>query len=122
MHTTRSTPLAGSVVAVDVAEAAGVRLEILTGRDKGAERAARLAAAAAHEPVVGSATAIFLFALSLWAGDWLFWIATGVTAYGALYFMAHDGLVHHRWPFKSWKPAKIPSRRVSPVTALPSSR
>ncbi|MCR9148716.1 MAG: ATP-dependent DNA helicase RecG [Rhodobacteraceae bacterium] len=32
-----------------LAEAAGVRLEILTGRDKGAERAAKLAAAAAGE-------------------------------------------------------------------------
>jgi len=50
--------------------------------------------------VVGSGTAIALFALSLWVGDWLFWIATGVTVYGALYFLAHDGLVHHRWPFK----------------------
>lgn len=50
--------------------------------------------------VVGSVTAITLFALSLWLGDLLFWIATGVTVYGALYFMAHDGLVHHRWPFK----------------------
>ena len=50
--------------------------------------------------VVGSAFAITLFALSIWLGDWLFWIATGVTVYGALYFLAHDGLVHHRWPFK----------------------
>jgi beta-carotene 3-hydroxylase len=23
-----------------------------------------------------------------------------MTAYGALYFVAHDGLVHQRWPFK----------------------
>ncbi|MGR3362777.1 MAG: sterol desaturase family protein [Maritimibacter harenae] len=50
--------------------------------------------------VVGSVTAIFLFALSLWLWAGLFWIALGVTIYGALYFMAHDGLVHHRWPFK----------------------
>ena len=27
------------------------------------------------------------------------WIGAGMTAYGALYFVAHDGLVHRRWPF-----------------------
>ena len=26
------------------------------------------------------------------------WIGAGMTAYGALYFIAHDGLVHRRWP------------------------
>ena len=24
----------------------------------------------------------------------------GITSYGALYFIAHDGLVHQRWPFR----------------------
>ncbi|UVW29999.1 sterol desaturase family protein [Massilia sp. H6] len=28
------------------------------------------------------------------------WIGAGMTAYGLLYFVAHDGLVHRRWPFK----------------------
>jgi len=28
------------------------------------------------------------------------WIGAGMTAYGALYFVAHDGLVHQRWPFR----------------------
>lgn len=28
------------------------------------------------------------------------WIGAGMTAYGFLYFVAHDGLVHRRWPFK----------------------
>jgi beta-carotene 3-hydroxylase len=28
------------------------------------------------------------------------WIGAGMTAYGLLYFIAHDGLVHQRWPFK----------------------
>ena len=28
------------------------------------------------------------------------WIGAGMTAYGALYFIAHDGLVHQRWPFR----------------------
>ena len=27
------------------------------------------------------------------------WIGAGMTAYGLLYFIAHDGLVHRRWPF-----------------------
>jgi beta-carotene 3-hydroxylase len=27
------------------------------------------------------------------------WIGAGMTAYGFLYFVAHDGLVHRRWPF-----------------------
>ncbi|WP_034949631.1 sterol desaturase family protein [Erwinia oleae] len=34
-------------------------------------------------------------------GAWpLQWIGAGMTAYGALYFMVHDGLVHQRWPFR----------------------
>ncbi len=45
-----------------------------------------------------------LSVLMFWVGAnyWapLFWIAAGTTAYGVLYFMAHDGLVHKRWPFR----------------------
>ena len=34
-------------------------------------------------------------------GLWpLQWIGAGMTTYGALYFMVHDGLVHQRWPFR----------------------
>ncbi|WP_380178698.1 sterol desaturase family protein [Kalamiella sp. sgz302252] len=34
-------------------------------------------------------------------GHWpLGWIGAGMTAYGLLYFMVHDGLVHQRWPFR----------------------
>lgn len=34
-------------------------------------------------------------------GMWpLQWIGAGMTAYGALYFVAHDGLVHGRWPLR----------------------
>ena len=34
-------------------------------------------------------------------GAWpLQWIGAGMTAYGFLYFVAHDGLVHRRWPFR----------------------
>lgn len=32
-------------------------------------------------------------------GAWpLQWIGAGMTLYGFLYFLAHDGLVHRRWP------------------------
>jgi len=30
----------------------------------------------------------------------LFWIALGTTIYGVLYLIAHNGLVHQRWPFR----------------------
>ncbi len=34
-------------------------------------------------------------------GVWpLQWIGAGMAAYGLLYFVAHDGLVHGRWPLK----------------------
>jgi beta-carotene 3-hydroxylase len=37
-------------------------------------------------------------------GAWpLQWIGAGMTAYGALYFIAHDGMVHRRWPWR-WTP------------------
>ena len=32
--------------------------------------------------------------------DALFWIGLGMTTYGALYFVVHDGLVHGRWPLR----------------------
>ncbi|MDQ0506586.1 sterol desaturase family protein [Xanthobacter agilis] len=28
------------------------------------------------------------------------WVGVGMTAYGALYFVAHDGIAHQRWPFQ----------------------
>ncbi len=34
-------------------------------------------------------------------GTWpLQWIGAGMAGYGLLYFIAHDGLVHGRWPFQ----------------------
>jgi beta-carotene 3-hydroxylase len=62
-----------------------------------------------HEPgwekndlyaVVFALCAIGLFTVG---GIWfmpLWWIALGITVYGVLYFIAHDGLVHQRWPFR----------------------
>lgn len=50
--------------------------------------------------VVFTAFAVFLF----WIGAKYFlplwWISLGITIYGVLYFLVHDGLVHQRWPFK----------------------
>ncbi|WP_256961293.1 sterol desaturase family protein [Salinicola salarius] len=50
--------------------------------------------------VVFAAIAIVLIALGT-QGVWpLQWIGAGMTAYGMLYFIVHDGLVHKRWPFR----------------------
>ena len=44
--------------------------------------------------------AIVLIAVGT-SGVWpLQWIGAGMTLYGALYFMVHDGPVHQRWPFR----------------------
>ncbi|WP_048306739.1 sterol desaturase family protein [Halomonas sp. PR-M31] len=50
--------------------------------------------------VVFAGVAIALIALGTWGWYPLQWIGAGVTAYGFLYFLAHDGLVHQRWPFR----------------------
>ncbi|YCH31107.1 sterol desaturase family protein [Erwinia sp. PK3-005] len=50
--------------------------------------------------VVFALLAIALIAIGT-SGVWpLQWIGAGMTLYGALYFMVHDGLVHQRWPFR----------------------
>ncbi len=50
--------------------------------------------------LVFAALAIVLIALGT-SGRWpLQWIGAGMTLYGALYFVAHDGLVHQRWPWR----------------------
>lgn len=50
--------------------------------------------------VVFALFAIVLIALGTQGLHPLEWIGAGMTAYGLLYFMAHDGLVHQRWPLK----------------------
>jgi len=51
--------------------------------------------------VVGciAGTGLFLIA---WASEswWVHATAAGVTAYGIVYAIFHDGLVHQRWPFR----------------------
>ena len=50
--------------------------------------------------VVFAGLAIVLIALGT-AGRWpLQWVGAGMTLYGFLYFLAHDGLVHRRWPLR----------------------
>lgn len=50
--------------------------------------------------VVFAAVAIVLIALGNAGWHPLEWVGAGMTAYGLLYFLAHDGLVHQRWPFR----------------------
>lgn len=50
--------------------------------------------------VVFALLAIALIALGTQGAHPLEWIGAGMTAYGFLYFLAHDGLVHKRWPLK----------------------
>ncbi|WP_085987364.1 sterol desaturase family protein [Pseudomonas alabamensis] len=50
--------------------------------------------------VVFAGLAIVLIALGNAGWNPLEWVGAGMTAYGLLYFVAHDGLVHRRWPFR----------------------
>ncbi|WP_111413567.1 sterol desaturase family protein [Billgrantia lactosivorans] len=50
--------------------------------------------------VAFASIAIVLIALGTAGRYPLQWIGAGMTAYGFLYFVAHDGLVHQRWPFR----------------------
>ena len=51
--------------------------------------------------VVFAAPAILLFAIGAHPGLRLVWFAgLGVTLYGLMYAVVHDGLVHQRWPFR----------------------
>jgi len=63
-----------------------------------------------HEPRTGHFELNDLFAvvfatpaiIAIWLGvrgiDWLLPVGLGITTYGAIYFLFHDGLVHRRWP------------------------
>ena len=51
--------------------------------------------------VVFAAPAILLFMVGARPGLALWWWAgLGVTLYGVIYAVVHDGLVHQRWPFR----------------------
>ena len=63
-----------------------------------------------HEPRTGAFELNDLFAvvfaapaiIAIWFGvrgiDWLLPVGLGITTYGAIYFLFHDGLVHRRFP------------------------
>lgn len=44
--------------------------------------------------------AIILFTIGSATADWVWWLGLGVSVYGVLYFVLHDGLVHNRWPIR----------------------
>lgn len=50
--------------------------------------------------LVFSLIAILLFVAGGWWWPILWLVAVGMTIYGLIYFVLHDGLVHQRWPFR----------------------
>ncbi|GGD34486.1 sterol desaturase family protein [Aureimonas glaciei] len=50
--------------------------------------------------VVFSVMAVALFFVGQALSPFILAIAWGITLYGLLYFIVHDGLVHQRWPFR----------------------
>ena len=69
-----------------------------------------------HEPRTGAFELNDLFAVvfaapaivAIWLGvntalTWMLPVGLGITAYGAIYFLFHDGLVHRRWPMPKAK-------------------
>ncbi len=55
--------------------------------------------------VVFAAVAIVLIAVGTYTYDPLRWVGYGMTSYGLIYFVVHDGMVHQRWPF-TWVPRR----------------
>lgn len=49
--------------------------------------------------VVFAVAAFALLVMSPISGP-LYWVGVGMSVYGLLYFVVHDGLVHGRWPFR----------------------
>ena len=61
--------------------------------------------------VVFGGFAIGLFTFGYYFSPFLWWVAMGITAYGAIYAFVHDGLVHQR--FMRWVPRSgYPKRLV----------
>ena len=50
--------------------------------------------------VIFALCSIPLFIVGVFSWRPILWVAIGVVIYGILYFIAHDGLVHQRWPFR----------------------
>ena len=51
-------------------------------------------------PVCFSAVGVLLFALASLGVDAMWWVAVGVTSYGACYLFVHEVYIHHRLPVR----------------------
>lgn len=60
--------------------------------------------------IVGTVAAIGLFTFGYYFSPALWWVAVGITAYGAIYSLIHDGLVHQRY-FR-WVPKRGYAKRL----------
>lgn len=60
--------------------------------------------------VVFSCIVMTLFVIGYFVSDALWWFATGITVYGLIYTVIHDGLVHQRY-FR-WVPKKGYAKRL----------
>mgnify|MGYP002785004336 CR=1 FL=1 len=60
--------------------------------------------------VVFASIVIAMFAVGYYASDALWWTAVGITIYGAIYTLVHDGLVHQR--YWSWVPRSGYAKRL----------
>jgi len=52
--------------------------------------------------------AMYIYGALYW--DWLWWFAVGITLYGVIYTLVHDGLVHQR--YWKWVPRKGYAKRL----------
>lgn len=52
--------------------------------------------------IIALMVTVLLFVFST-PDHWLWWMALGITGYGLVYALVHDGLVHRRWPMR-WQP------------------
>ncbi len=60
--------------------------------------------------VVFAGVVIGMFVIGFRYADWLWWTALGITLYGLIYTVVHDGLVHQRY-FK-WVPKRGYAKRL----------
>lgn len=60
--------------------------------------------------VVFATVVIALFTIGYFVSEQLWWAALGITIYGAIYTIIHDGIVHQRW-FR-WTPKRGYAKRL----------
>jgi beta-carotene 3-hydroxylase len=60
--------------------------------------------------IVGAVAAIALFTYGYYYSLFLWWVGMGITAYGIIYTLIHDGLVHQR--FFRWVPKRGYAKRL----------